>query len=124
MATAETIKVSKKGHDAIEFEYSLPESLEDPRWEEIANDPDADVNALAVAQFRVRLQAAARNVIEDGAEAVQQAVEQFVYGRRTSSGRKSRRARISSDTVKEAKFTKDQLAALQAAGIEVEGMED
>jgi hypothetical protein len=124
MAKSETVKVSKKGHDTIEFDYPFPESLEDPRWGEITNDGDQDVNSLAVAQFRVRLQAAARNVIEDGAEAVQAAVEEFVYGRRVSSGRSRRRARLSSDTVKKAKFSKEQLAALQEAGISIEGMDD
>lgn len=123
MAEVANVKVSKKDHETIEFSYPFPEALDDPRWGEITEDPEKDVNALAVAQFRVRLQAAARNVIEDGAEAVQQVAEEFVYGRRTPS-KSRRRARVSAETVKKAKFSKEQLAALQAAGIEVEGMED
>jgi hypothetical protein len=123
MAKNETFTISKKGQDPISVTYPFPENLEDPRWQEVVNDYPQDVHELAVSQFRVRLQAAGRSQYDDGAEAVQSAVGEYVYGRRQAGPRKSR-ARLSKDAVKKAKFTKEQLAALAEAGIQVEGTED
>lgn len=119
MAKNDTFKVSKRGMEGVEIEYPFPESLDDPRWDEIVNENPADINELAVSAFRVRLQGAIRPLLEEGAEAVQAGAGEYVYGRRTPSKRRSR-ARVSKDAIEEGGFSEEQLALLRNAGVAIE----
>lgn len=118
MAKETTFKVSKRGIEE-EFEVSFlePESIEDPRWEELVSDYPGDINSLAVRSLVINIQAGARQRLEQGADAVQSYVDSYKYGARTGGFSKPS---ISKKTVKEQKFTDEQLAALKAAGVQIE----
>ena len=120
MAKVETFKVSKAGEPAIEASLSLPENLDDPRWSELVEgDVREAQHTLALQNFIIKLQGAARGSFSDGAAAVQTAVEAYRYGGRRApgTGRKAKRVTMDTKAVKKLKFTPEQIEALKAAGM-------
>lgn len=122
MAKQETFKVSKRGVEPTEVTFDQPESLDDPRWNELVSDPKKDINELAVQNLIIKIQSGARARLDDGAEEVQKYVNEYKYGARQAGGGGSRAKKVSlaSDQVKKAKFSEAQLAVLRAAGVSFE----
>lgn len=120
MAKQTKFKVSKTGVEPVTVTFDEPETLTDPRWGELGINENA-INELAVQNLVIKIQGVARTKISDGAKAVQEAVDSYRYGQRSGGG--GRKVTLSADTVKQAKFTPEQLAALRAAGVELPGME-
>lgn len=122
MAKQSTFTVSKKGFKEFEVGVSLPETLDDPRWNEIVSDK-GDVHDLAMRAWIVQCQANARNRLEEGVSdeqnqaTVQSAVSSYVYGARSGG---FQRPTLAADKAKELKFTKEQLAQLAALGVKIE----
>lgn len=120
-----TFKVSKKGQPGVVATWTAPESLEDPRWQEIVKDGNKDIHAAALRSVVISIQSGARNRLnseaeDNGLSSVQEFVDNFVYGvRQPGAGGGSRKASISADAQKDLKFSKAQRAALIAAGVEL-----
>lgn len=117
MAALTTFKVSKRGGPSAEISWQAPESLDDPRWEEVVSDPEEDINTLAVQNLIIKIQAGARERLEDGEDAVNAYVEAYKFGQRTSTRRPT--PSLDETQVSDLGFTPEQLAALKAAGMQV-----
>lgn len=115
-----TFTVSKKGGPSVEVNFMEPENLEDPRWKDIVSNPDEDINTLAVAALRVRLQAGARDELEDGEAAVQAYVNEYVYKTGGTRAGARPKPKLSKDAAKKGKFSAAQLAMLKEAGFAIE----
>lgn len=119
MAATRTFSVSKKGGPSMEGSWSAPESVDDPRWDEVVSNPEEDINELAVQNLIIKIQGGARNRLDQGEEAVQAYIDAYVYGQRTSIA--TRKPSLSDEQVSDLAFTPEQLAALRAAGMQVPG---
>lgn len=118
MAKEITFQVSKRGGPSTECRFLAPESVDDPRWGEVVSNPQEDIHELALQNLVIKIQAGARNELEEsGAEAAQAYVNQYKYGARQGGG--FRRPTLNSTQVKELKFSKAQLEALRAAGVKL-----
>jgi len=116
-----TFKISKRDQEAIVVNFSEPENLDDPRWKAMVEGDDVTgaVHNLALQSYVIKAQAAGRAVFAEGAEAVQAAVDGYVFGaRRTGGG--TRKVSIGKKESKALKFSPEQLAALAAAGVSFE----
>jgi hypothetical protein len=122
MAKDTTFKVSKTGVEPVKVTFAEPENLNDPRWTELGVD-QAGINELAVQNLVIKIQGIARGKLGDGPSAVQAAVDGYKYGQRASGGG-TKKVSLSTDQVKQAKFTPEQLATLRAAGVVLPGMEE
>lgn len=123
MAKDITFKVSKAGCEALEVTWSAPESVDDPRWEEVVSNPATDINDAAVRNLVISIQSGARSRInpeaeDGGAEAVQSFVSAYKQGQRQAGGGgRSRKVTLSED--QQAMFTEEQLATLAAQGVQL-----
>lgn len=118
----ETFKVSKAGQTAIEVSFDAPENLDDPRWAELVEgDVREAQHTLALQNLVIKIQGAARGSFTEGPEAVQAAVTGYKYGGRRvgGGGRKSKSVKMDKKEIKQLKFTPEQIAALQAAGVQI-----
>lgn len=116
MAKQITFSVSKRNGPETTCTFDAPENLEDPRWQQVVSNPAEDINELAVQNLVIKIQAGARNKLEEeGAEAAQAYVNQYQYGNRSGGGFK--RPTIAAGQAKELRFTKAQIEALRAAGV-------
>lgn len=119
MAKQVTFSVSKRNGPSVEVTFDEPESLKDPRWDELVTNKDEDINTLALKALRVAVQAGAREELDGGQAAVQAYVNDYKYKAGGRGG--ARRVKtVSKDLQKKAKFSKEQLEALAAAGFAVE----
>jgi len=116
-----TFSVSKKGAEKMEVRWSAPESLDDPRWNDVVSNPATDINSAAVRNIIISIQSAARSRMDSGPEAVQAFVDQFKTGVRQPGGSRSRPT-LSAAASKDLKFTPAQLAALAESGMNVEAL--
>lgn len=117
MAKHQTLRVSTKGFDPIRVAVLLPESLEDPRWNEIVADRSL-INTLAVRGWRVAAQEEGRVLLRQGAseEAVANAVKTYVFtGKKATPAKK-----FSKDVVAKLRFTPEQVAELRKLGYIIE----
>jgi len=121
MATETTFTVSKRGEEGIEVSWSAPENLDDPRWAEVVQDPEKDINSAAVRNIIISIQSGARSRLEQGAEAVQAFVDAFKTGVRQPGGGRAR-PKLDAETSEALGFTEEQLAALSEAGMNVEAL--
>lgn len=119
MAKQVTFKVSKTGKAPVVVTFLEPESVDDPRWEELGVSREA-INNLAVDSLIIKAQAVGRAVLDEGPEAVQKAVDNYKYGQRSAGGR--RVVELKAEQIKEAKFNEKQLEMLRAAGIKIEDL--
>jgi hypothetical protein len=120
-----TFKVSKRGVEPVEVNFTAPESLDDPRWAELiaeGKDAQKEINNLATQNLIIKIQSGARGKLEEGQEAVQAYVDSYKFGSRAagSGGGKRKAPRIEADAAKKAKFSKEQIEMLRAAGVEIE----
>lgn len=123
MAKSDTFSVSKKGHDAVEVTDSrVPETLEEFESLNLVSKFPDDVIDLARQSIVIKMQSGARSRLEQGEQVVQDYVDNYTYGARTGGGFK--KPTLSKDKVKEAKFSKAQLEALRAAGVQIETDEE
>lgn len=120
MAKQTTFKVSKTGVEPISVKFDEPENIKDPRWAELGID-ESGINELAVQNLVIKIQGVARTKLDEGAKAVQEAVDGYKYGQRSGGG--TRKVVLSSEVVQKAAFTAEQLEALRAAGVTIPGME-
>lgn len=120
MAKQTTFKVSKTGVEPISVKFDEPENIKDPRWAELGID-ESGINELAVQNLVIKIQGVARTKLDEGAKAVQEAVDGYKYGQRSGGG--VRKVVLSSEVVQKAAFTPEQLEALRAAGVTIPGME-
>ena len=112
--------VSKRDGPSVEVSFMEPENLTDERWKAIVSNPDEDINTLAVAALRVRLQAGARDELEDGEAAVQKYVDSYVYKSGGTRAAAKPGAKLSKEAAKKGKFSAAQLAMLKEAGFAIE----
>lgn len=119
MPTQVQFKVSKTGVEPVKVNFTRPDNVNDPRWQELGVSTE-QINELAVDSLVIKIQGVARGALGDGASAVQAKVDGYKYGQRAAGGGKV--VKLSADQVKTAKFSKEQLAMLQTAGVNVEGM--
>lgn len=119
MAKDTTFKVSKQGIEPIEVNFAAPESLDDPRWNELVSNP-SEINDLAVQNLVIKIQSGARSRLTEGAEAVQNYVNNYKYGARQSTGTRKSAVKLTTADTKQAKFSKEQLEMLRAAGVQIE----
>lgn len=112
--------VSKRDGPSVTVNFIEPENLQDPRWKDIVSNPDEDINTLAVAALRVRLQAGARDELEDGEAAVQKYVDEYVYKAGGTRAGARPKPKLSKEAAKKGKFSTAQLAMLKEAGFAVE----
>lgn len=117
MAKQVTFKVSKPSAGLkTECVWMQPESVEDPRWNEIAVNPSEDINELAVQNMIIKIQSGARDALEEGgAEAAQKYVDEYKYGARTGGG--FRRPTVEAGKARDLNFTPEQIEALKAIGV-------
>ena len=120
MAKQVTFKVSKTGKPPVIVNFLEPESVDDPRWEELGVSREA-INSLAVDSLIIKAQAVGRAVLDEGPEAVQRAVDNYKYGQRGGGGGR-RIVELKAEQIKEAKFNEKQLEMLRAAGIKIEDL--
>lgn len=119
MAKTDTFKVSKRDHEGFEVNHArVPETLEEFESLNLVSKYPGDVIDLAHQALVIKMQAGARQRLDNGIEAVQEYVDSYTYGARTGGG--SRKPTLSADKAKDLKFTKAQLEALAAAGVNVE----
>lgn len=123
MAKAVTFKVSKRDSQATaEPTFMAPENIEDPRWEELRCSRQ-DINDLAVQSLIIKIQGGARNYLEDGADAVQEYVNEYTYrggARRVVVSK----PKLSAAAAQKGRFTPAQLELLRAAGVEIDTGEE
>ena len=119
MAKEVTFAVSKRDGPSCEVAFMEPETLDDPRWNELVADPKTDINTLALKSLRVAIQAGAREELDDGEAAVQAYVNEYVY-RGGGRGIRVKKAPVTKDLQKRAKFSPEQIEALRAAGFPIE----
>ena len=117
MAPTESFSISKRGAEPIEVTRDLPQSVDDPIWAECVSNVEEDINTLARQALVVKMQAAGRQHIDQGEDAVQTAVSGYKFGARSGG---FRRPSISGSTAAELQFSPEQLAALQAAGVQID----
>ena len=120
MAKQTSFGVSKAGFDKVEVTWMAPESVDDPRWAEVVTNPAQDINSAAVRNLIISIQSGARSRLAEGAEAVQEFVNSFKTGVRQPGA--SRRPTLSKEHGK-LKFTAEQLAALEASGMDVSALQ-
>lgn len=126
MAKSDTFKVSKKGNPGITISHDRkPETVEEFVSLGLVQKEE-DVVDLAYQNWVIKVQAGARNRLDEGADAVQKYVNEYTFGARTGGGTGTKRSavKLASDQVKTLKFSKAQLDALRAAGVKIEGMEE
>lgn len=116
-----TFKVSKRGVDPIEVRKDLPENLADPLWADVVDDPDSDINDLALQALVVKCQAGARNHLDKGLDAVQRFVDGYKYGARSGG---FIAPSISAEDAEAHGFSAEQLAFLRSAGMAIPGLSD
>jgi hypothetical protein len=110
MATQTTFTVKSKDHSGFVVDFNAPDSFDDPRWSEIvAGDTKAAIHELALQQFIVKCQGAARGKLSAGKAAVQAAATNYKYGARGGSSKPTIDAG-------ELKLSAAQIAALEASG--------
>lgn len=120
MAKSETFKVSKKGHDEVELNDSrVPETLEEFESLNLVSKFPDDVIDLARQSIVIKMQSGARSRIDQGQEAMQDYVDNYTFGARTGGGG-ARKPTLTKDKAKDLKFSKAQLEALRAAGVQIE----
>lgn len=120
MAKEVTFDVSKRGGPSVTVTFKEPESLEDPRWQELVSSVDQDVNTLACQALRVKIQAGAREELDGGEKAVQDYVNTYQYKAGGRGGTRVKAKPVTKELSKKAKFTPEQLEALREAGFPVE----
>ncbi len=124
-----TFGVSKKGQEGVTVTWMAPENLEDPRWNEVVDQPSS-IHAAALRSVVISMQSGARSRLDSeaadgGLAAVQTYVNEFKYGvRQPGAGGGRKKVSISADKQKELKFSKAQLAALAEAGVSLPGTEE
>lgn len=124
MAKQTSFSVSKRGVEGVEVSFDAPENISDPRWGELGVD-EAGINELALQNLIIKVQGGARSRLENGKDAVQEYVNNYKYGQRTSSGGGSKKAvKVAAAEAKKAKFSPEQIALLRAAGVQFEGMDE
>lgn len=127
MAKSDTFKVSRKGHEGVTVTVERkPETVEEFVSLGLVQKEE-DVVDLAYQNWVIKVQAGARNRLDDGAEAVQKYVAEYTFGARTGGGGGGSRrqpVKLAADQAKTLKFSKAQLDALRAAGVQIEGMEE
>lgn len=123
MSKQVSFKVSKRGGASTTCTWDMPESLEDPRWDGVVSKKDEDINELAVQNLIIKIQSGARDALEKkGPDAAQQYVNSYKFGARTGGG--FTRPVVKAEQVKALKFSKAQLEALKAAGVNIEAEEE
>jgi hypothetical protein len=123
------ITVSKRDGPSVKVTFKEPESLEDPRWKELVNKPEEDINTLAVSAIRVKVQSGARDELDaskddNGEAAVQKYLDEYQYKGGRTRGTSKKTPKLSKDAAKKGKFSIAQLAMLAEAGFDVEGDEE
>lgn len=125
MATKQTFSVSKKDFPDFEVAVLLPDSVDDPRWDEITSKGKEDIHDLALSAWIVKAQGSARNKLdkdqsdEANLASAQAAAESYKYGARTPST-SSVKPVLSKEKIKSLRFTKEQIASLAALGVRIE----
>lgn len=116
MAKSDTFKVSKKGHEGFTVNHNrVPETIEEFTSLNLVQK-EQDVIDLAHQALVIKMQAGARSRLDQGEQAVQDYVDNYTYGARTGGGG-ARKPTLSTSQAKDLKFTKAQLEALRAAGV-------
>lgn len=129
MAKEMTFKVSAKDKGGVTVTWSSPENLEDPRWNEVVDQPSS-IHAAALRSVVISIQSGARTRLDPeaadgGLAAVQTFVNEFKYGvRQPGAGGGRKKVSISADKQKALKFSKAQLEALAEAGVSLPGAEE
>jgi hypothetical protein len=124
-----TFKVSAKDKGGVTVTWSSPEHLEDPRWNEVVDQPSS-IHAAALRSVVISIQSGARTRLDPeaadgGLAAVQTFVNEFKYGvRQPGAGGGRKKVSISADKQKALKFSKAQLEALAEAGVSLPGAEE
>lgn len=124
MAKQDTFKVSSRTHTGFTVSNSrVPETIEEFISLNMVS-AESDVVDLAYQNWVIKAQARARGKLDEGQEAVQKAVDEYKYGARIiSTTTRAAPVKLTSDKVKELRFTRAQLEALKAAGAQIEGFE-
>lgn len=115
MAKEVTFKVSKRGGASTECTFLAPESLEDPRWEDVVSNPAEDINELALQNLIIKIQSGARDeLVESGSTAAQEYVNTYKYGARAGG---FKRPTVSASAQATLGFTEEQIAELKRLGV-------
>lgn len=119
MAKQDTFKVSSRTHQGFEVVNSRrPENAEEFLSLNLVSS-ESDIVELAYQNWVIKAQARARAKLADGQEAVQKAVDEYIFGARAAGGTTTRRKAVKVDAAqaKDLRFTKAQIEALKAAGV-------
>lgn len=119
MAKPHEFKVSKKGVEPVTVTILRPENLQDEAWNKLVKESEKDeaINDLAFQNLVIKVQAGARNFLDQGQEKVQAYVDQYQYGARVGGG--FTRPALGPSQIAQGGFTEEQLAALRAAGVRI-----
>ena len=128
MAKEMTFKISSEKKGSVIATWNAPENLEDPRWNEVVDQPSS-IHAAALRSVVISIQSGARSRLDPeaadgGLAAVQTYVDEFKYGVRQPGTGGRKKVSISADKQKALKFSKAQLEALREAGVSLPDAEE
>lgn len=122
MAKQDTFKVSSKSHPegVVVTNERVPETLEEFETLGLVKEYPQGVITLAYQNWVIKAQGGARQRLPDP-DAVQEFVDNYTFGERISIG-VAKKPTLKAEAVREFKFTKAQLEALAAAGMNIEDL--